>query len=126
MNLLYKYHRRAGLLQKSRKTILYQYYINRYVSIMKSYKFLNKCLKDRKDENKKKGIQNLRQKRQSKINVFHFYKKCKKNCGKLNKKMEAATKKFWKMMKSFFPDRIISKKQTSLVKLRKLFQKIVM
>ena len=63
---------------------------------------------------KKKGIQNFRQKRQSKITVFHFYKKCKKNCGKLNKKMEAATKKFWKMMKSFFPDRIISKK-TNLI-----------
>ena len=56
---------------------------------------------------------------------FTFTKKAKK-LWQTKQKNGSGNKKFWKMMKYFFPDRIISKKQTSLVKIRKLFQKIVM
>ena len=69
---------------------------------MKSYKFLNKCLKDRKDENKKKGIQNLRQKKPSKITVFHFYKKCKKKLWQTKQKNGSGNKKILENDEVFF------------------------
>ena len=65
----------------------------------------------------------------SKINVFHFYensKKKKKNYGKLKKNNGNGNKTFWKIIVFSFPDRIVSEKQISLVKIMKLSQKIVM
>lgn len=93
---------------------------------MKSDKFLNKCLKDRKDENKKKRHPKLKAKKAKQNYCVSLFQKMQKKLWQTKQKNGSGNKKFWKMMKYFFPDRIISKKQTSLVKIRKLFQKIVM
>ena len=102
MNLLYKYHRRAGLLQKSRKTILYQYYINRYVSIMKSYKFLNKCLKDRKDENKKKRHPKLKAKKAKQNYCVSLLQKMQKKLWQTKQKNGSGNKKILENDEVFF------------------------
>ena len=77
--------------------------------IMKRTKLCNKLLKERTDESKKRYT--------SQQNYFvSLLKKTKKNYyNSLNEKDVSDNKTFWKTVKPFFSDKIISKEQILLV-----------